>query len=461
MAPRGHSPARGYTAKPAAERLRFGFQTQSFHRYPSFSPAFSPFATSPNLAEQINPHDPYAAVRSRNYRLFAAGFVCSSTGLQMLSAAVLWDVYVRTNDALAIGIVGLCRALPVVLLALPAGHVVDSARRERVLVATQIAMAGAAGLMAWASWSEQPLWVLYLLLVVTGCARSFNGPSRSALLPQLVEPAGFANAVTWNSGLFQFAAVSGPIFAGIILAKSGVAWPVYLTTGVLCLVLAVFGSMLRPRPQETKAGGAMTFRSMTAGLKHVLSEKTVLAVITLDLFAVLFGGATALIPIYAKDILHVGPFGYGVLKASPYVGALLMAVALAHLPPMRKAGWTLLAAVAVFGLTTIGFGFSTIAWVSAVMLAIGGAADGISVVIRHVLVQSRTPVELRGRVSAVNSVFIECSNELGSFESGVVARFFGPVASCVSGGIGTMLVVAGVAIAWPQVRRLGRLENPK
>jgi len=422
---------------------------------------FALFASSTTLAEQVDPHDPYAALRSRNYRLFAAGFVCSSTGLQMLSAAVLWDVYVRTNDALAIGIVGLCRALPVVLLALPAGHVVDSARRERVLVFTQIAMAGAAGLMAWANWSEQPLWVLYLLLVVTGCARSFNGPSRSALLPQLVEPASFTNAVTWNSGLFQFAAISGPIFAGLILAKSGSAWPVYLTTGVLCLVLAVFGSMLRPRPQEARAGGAMTFRSMTAGLKHVIAEKTVLAVITLDLFAVLFGGATALIPIYAKDILHIGPFGYGVLKASPYVGALLMAVAIAHSPPMKKAGWTLLAAVAVFGLTTVGFGFSTIAWVSALMLAIGGAADGISVVIRHVLVQSRTPVELRGRVSAVNSVFIECSNELGSFESGLVARYFGPVFSCVSGGIGTMLVVAGVAIAWPQVRRLGRLENPK
>jgi MFS family permease len=405
--------------------------------------------------------DPYAAVRSANYRLFASGFLCSSTGLQMLSAAVLWDVYVRTEDALAIGIVGLCRALPVVALALPAGHVVDTFRRERVLMLTQVAMAGAAGLLAWSSYVQAPLWVIYALLVVTGCARSFNGPTRSSLLPQLVETGTFANAVTWNSGIFQFSAITGPIIAGVLMAKWGVAWPVYLLSSLLCLVLAINAWSLTPRPQERKADGPMTLASMTAGLSHVLREKTVLATITLDLFAVLLGGATALLPIYAKDILHVGPFGYGVLKASPYVGAFLMAVAMAHLPPLRRAGWALLISVAIYGLTIIGFGLSNIAWVSAVLLAIGGAADNVSVVIRHVLVQSRTPEHLRGRVSAVNSVFIECSNELGAFESGLVARYFGPVFSCVSGGIGTVLVVAAVAFAWPEIRRLNRLEEPK
>lgn len=405
--------------------------------------------------------DPYAAVRSANYRLFASGFLASSTGLQMMSAAVMWEVYIRTKDPFAIGIVGLCRALPVVALALPAGHVVDSVRRERVLMLTQVAMAVAAGMLAWASYEKAPLWVIYALLVVTGCARSFNGPTRSSLLPQLVDPPVFSNAVTWNSGIFQFSAVTGPLLAGALMARWEVAWPVYLLSSGLCLVLAINAWGLRPRPQERKAEGPMTLASITAGLSHVFREKTVLATITLDLFAVLLGGATALLPIYASEILHVDAFGYGVLKAAPYVGAFLMAVAMAHLPPLRRAGWALLIAVAIYGLTIIGFGLSTIAWVSAVLLAIGGAADNVSVVIRHVLVQSRTPEHLRGRVSAVNSVFIECSNELGSFESGLVARYFGPVFSCVSGGVGTVLVVAAVGFAWPEIRRLNKLEEPK
>jgi len=412
--------------------------------------------------------DPFHAVRFANYRLFASGFVCSSTGLQMLSAAVLWEVYERTQSAMAIGLVGLCRALPVVALALPAGQIVDFARRERVLVVTQVGMALAAASLAWASFISAPIWVFYALMVLMGCARSFNGPSRSSLLPQLVDAGAFTSAVTWNSGIFQFAAVSGPLLTGAMLVWFGAAWPVYAVTAALCMVMAFTGAMLRPRAMGTPvaAGGGgsgpaarrMSLSGMLDGVRHVYREKLILATITLDLFAVLLGGATALLPIYAKDILHVGPMGYGLLRASPYVGALMMAIVMAYRPPMQRAGPALLLAVGCYGLSIVGFGLSETAWLSAALLAIGGAADNISVIIRHVLVQACTPEYLRGRVSAVNSVFIESSNELGSFESAVVAHQFGPVISAVSGGVGTMVVVGAVALIWPQLRRLGSLE---
>jgi len=425
------------------------------------NPAKDPDSLSPAGAEGVERHDPYSAMRSKNYRLFAVGFVCSSMGLQMLGAALLWDVYVRTNDPLLVGLVGLCRALPVIMLALVAGHFIDTHDRRRLLVMTQTLFALAALALAAASYFQAPLWTLYALTILTAIARSFNGPTRNALLPQLVPQGIFTNAVTWNSGLFQFAAVSGPLVAGRLMAWTGQAWPVYLITSVLCFVLAVASLKLEPITTRPPRPQAMTLVSMLAGMRHLYSEKTILAAISLDLLAVLFGGATALLPIFAKDILGVGAFGYGVLRASPYVGALFMSLYLAYRPIRGKAGPALLWSVVVFGVSTIIFGLSTSFWLSLAVLAVGGAADTVSVVIRHVLVQLRTPEHLRGRVSAVNSVFIECSNELGAFESGLVAKWFGPVVSAVSGGVGTMLVVIGVSAAIPDIRRLDRLEPDK
>ncbi|MFZ4431254.1 MAG: MFS transporter [Phycisphaerales bacterium] len=402
--------------------------------------------------------DAYAALRHADYRRFAGGWLLSCAGLQMLGTAVLWEVYERTGSAMALGYLGVARALPVILLALPAGHLIDLLDRRRVLAATQWAFAFIVMALAAASYLEWPVWSFHALMVLYGCARVFNGPARATLVPLLVPIEDFHNATTWNSGVFQFSATAGPLLAGAIIHLTGVAWPIYVLTGLGCAAFAVLAMTLHPRLSERPAGGDRG--RVTAGLSHVWGEKTILAALTLDLFAVLLGGATTLLPIFAKEILHAGPVGLGVLRAAPYVGALLMAFWMAHRPPFRHAGRALLWSVALFGLSIIAFGLSTSLWLSVACLAFGGAVDNVSVVIRHVLVQMRTPEHIRGRVSSVNSVFIESSNELGGYESGLVASWFGPVASVVSGGVGTLVVVGLVAIGFPALRSLERLTPP-
>lgn len=401
-------------------------------------------------------HDAYAALRHRNYRRFASGFLLSSTGLQMLSLAVGWEMYERTGDPMHLGYIGLARALPVIVLALPAGHLIDTFDRKKVLAATQVAFAVVIAGLAAASALQAPLWITYALLVLSGCARVFNGPSRATLLPQIVPSEDFHNAISWNSGVFQLSAVCGPLLAGVMLKQLGAAWPVYAVTSATCLIFAVLALSLKPAPWKRNVD-PWSVRGVTAGMSHLWTEKTIFAAITLDLFAVLLGGATALLPVYAKDILHTDEIGLGLLKASAYAGAFIMALVLAHRRSFNRAGPVLLWSVAGFGLMMIVFGLSQNLWLSAAALAIGGAVDNVSVVVRHILVQVRTPEELRGRVSSVNSVFIESSNELGAFESGLVANYFGPVASVVSGGIGTLVVVCAVALFIPQIRRLRRL----
>ncbi|MFN9975886.1 MAG: MFS transporter [Phycisphaerae bacterium] len=421
-------------------------------------------------------NDPFAAMRFANYRLFAFGFLTSATGLQMMGMGLAWEIYERAKAegflgtdgaALALGLIGLARALPVVAMALPAGYVIDSFDRKKVLVVTQSGFALMAALLAFASFSTAALWVMFLLVTLSGCVRSFNGPTRSSLLPDLVPDHVFPNAVTWNSGLFQVAAIGGPLLGGLLIAHFNQAWPVYAISAGLCVLFALTAAGLRPIAHH-HAPAPMTVKGMVAGMSHLYREKTILAAITLDLFAVLLGGATALLPIYAKEILHVGPVGLGVLKAAPYIGATIMAFILAIYPLERRTGMWMLISVAGFGVFTIIFGLSTSFWLSMTALIMLGGLDNISVVVRHVLVQMRTPRHIRGRVSAVNSVFIECSNELGAFESGAVAKLAAPwfgavggaVFSVVSGGIGTLLVVAGVAALIPEIRRLDRL-TPK
>ncbi len=403
--------------------------------------------------------DPYAALRSRNYRRFALGFLFSSAGLQMLATAVGWEIYERTGDPLSLGWIGVARALPVILFALPAGQVIDRFDRRWVLVLTQVAMGlGAAALAVASSLGDTPLIVMYGLLALMGCARAFNGPSRATLLPLIVAPGAFPNAVAWNSSVFQLSAVLGPIVAGVMLAEFGSAWEVYAVTAGFCLLFAITALGVRPR-EAPRATGPISMSSLFAGAGFIWREKPILGALTLDLFAVLLGGATALLPIYAKDILKVGPEGLGLLRAAPFVGAFLMSLLLTRLPPFRRSGHVLLWSVAGFGVCMVVFGFSTAFWLSLVALFMSGALDTVSVVIRHVLVQLRTPNELRGRVSSVNSVFIESSNELGAFESGLVAAYFGVVFSVVSGGIGTVLVVGAVALGIPQLRKLGELHD--
>lgn len=408
------------------------------------------------------PTDAYAALRQASYRRFVLSFMCSSAGLQMLATAVGWEIYELTNDPLALGLSGLARVLPVVVLALPAGAIVDRFDRRRVLALTQLAMGLGAALLAVASavLPAEPgkAWLIYGVLMLMGCARAFNGPARSSLLPLLVVPGTLTNAVTWNSAAFHASALGGPILAGVLLAWLAQAWVVYALAAAGCLLLAIIAPTLQTR-DEARSGERLSVASVLAGARHIYREKTIFGAMLLDLLAVLLGGATALLPIFARDILQAGPVALGALKAAPYAGAVAMSFALAHLPPIRRSGPALLWSVAVFGVCTIGFGLSTSVALSLGLLFVAGAADNISVIVRHVLVQTRTPNELRGRVGAVNSVFIECSNELGAFESGLVARLFTPVISVVSGGIGTLGVVAGIALRFPQLRRLGRLEG--
>lgn len=402
------------------------------------------------------PHDPFLALRNRDYRAFAAGSLASSTALQMLSLALAWEVYARTHDAMQLGYLGLARATPVLLLALPAGHAADLYDRRRMLAITQALFAVFCAALALASQAEASLWVLYLLVALTGVTRSMHGPSRNSLLPLLVTEQELHNSLTWSSGVFQLSAIGGPLLGGALIGITGKAWPAYATSAVLCVIAAATSLRLRPRKIVRTSNERYTIAGITKGAGHLWREKTVLAALALDLFAVLLGGATALMPLYA-EILGVGPIGLGALKAAPYIGAFLMAIVLAYRRPSNRNGQALLLSVAGFGLATIGFGVSTSFWLSLVLLALLGGLDNISVVIRSVLVQVRTPDELRGRVSAVNSLFIEASNELGAYESGLVASWFGPVVSVVSGGVGTLVVVAGIALAWPELRRLGRL----
>ncbi len=439
-------------------------------------------------ALSITKHDPYAALREPNYRFFAGGWVLASMGLQMQGTALAWEVYDRTHDPLALGYVSLSRALPVLVLALPAGQIVDLLDRKKILIFTQIAFALASILLTLGSANQLSILWIYVLVALTGCARVFNGPSRSSLLPQIIRPEHFHNAVTWNSGVFQLSAMLGPLAAGGLIARSasmgmgkdaagvahGVAWPIYAIAGLSCLWFAAACSFVRPyadlttRVQSDSSPSllqairpSVLLPGMLEGAKHVWNEKSVFGALALDLLAVILGGATALMPVYAKDILHVGPVGLGALKAAPFVGAFVIALILAHRKPFERAGRDLLLCVAGFGACTIAFGFSTSFILSIALLITLGALDGVSVVIRHVLVSVRTPDHLRGRVSAVNSVFIESSNELGGFESGLVARLLTPLISVVAGGIGTVIVVGIMALWLPQLRRLGRLELPK
>lgn len=407
-------------------------------------------------------HDMTRAIRERNYAIFAMGFACSGFGLQMLTTVILWDLWLTTHDALVLGMAGLARALPVVALALVAGHTADKYSRKMILAMTQFGFVAIALAFAAASYYGASVWTWYGLLAISGCVRSFNGPSRNSLVPLLVKPENFENAVTWNSGIFQACAVAGPIVAGALLHLGIPTWGVLLMSTVFILASTVLILQLRPR-EEARIAGAMTLRSMFAGMSHIYKERTIFATITLDLFGVLLGGATALLPIYADEILGGGPVLLGWLKAAPYIGAFLMAIWLAARPSMRHAGPALLLSVATFGVSIVIFGFSTWIWLSILALFVSGAVDNVSVIIRHTLVQTRTPNHLRGRVSAINSLFIECSNELGAFESGLVARLLGPVVSVVSGGIGTLAVVGAVSWFFPEIRKLGRMvsEEPE
>jgi MFS family permease len=314
--------------------------------------------------------------------------------------------------------------------------------------------------LAFLSYTAGPLVLIYLCLFGIGVARAFNDPASSTLVPETVPPHLFSSAATWNSSTWQLASILGPTAAGLIIAFSGNVTLIYVFTAIGAVTFTVLLSFIKGRHLPLAAKSA-TWASLVEGFKFMRDTKVILAAITLDMFAVLFGGAVALLPIYATDILHVGPQGLGIMRAAPSIGAILMAFLIAHLPPMKHAGRTLLLSVAGFGIATIIFGLSTTFWLSVLMLAILGALDNISVVIRGTLLLTQTPDEMRGRISGVNSIFIGVSNELGSFESGFAAAIFSPVIAVVAGGVCTIIVVLITAKIWPEMRNLKTLDVPK
>lgn len=402
------------------------------------------------------PHDPYAAFRIPNYRAFFLGHVISIFGFQMQTTAVGWELYQRTGSKLELGLVGLIQFLPVLCLALVTGHVADRFNRQVVVMITAAVIACSSLGLAGISYFELDHRLVFACLLLTGAARAFLQPAKASLVPNIVPAAEFPNAVTWNTTGFHLACILGPGVGGAFLAWHDAPELIYLFDFACAMTFVIALCFVRQHShanQGLENSSSPTLRDLLAGFSFLKRRQIILAAITLDMFAVLFGGATTLLPVFATDILHSGAFGLGVMRLAPAFGACLTGLVIAYLPRFEHSGKVLLWSVIGFGLATIGFGLTDSLWIATLMLFLTGVFDNVSVVIRHTLVQRLTPNELRGRVSAVNSLFIGASNELGGFESGVVAEIYGPVASVVSGGIGTLLVVIFTAGLAPQLRK--------
>lgn len=410
------------------------------------------------------PHDPYASLRDPAYRWFVASMGLVTLGLQMQAVVVGWQVYDRTGDPLALGLAGLAEAIPFLALALFGGHVAD--RRSRLgicKVAVAALMACALGLWAFTrGFPEGPLsravWPFYAVIFATGIARAFYRPANGALAAELLPKALYANGATWRVAVFHGGMVLGPALGGILYAWQGPAVAHAVVTALVVTgFLGLFLIPSRPAPRAPAAHGSV-LASLGEGLRFVFSHRLLLGALSLDLFAVLFGGAVAVLPAFAREVLHAGPQGLGALRAAPAVGSVLMGLAMAHRPPLRRAGRVLLTCVALFGVTMVAFALSRSLVLSLLLLAASGAVDNVSVVLRSTLLQSVTPEHMMGRVSSVNQVFIGSSNELGAFESGLAARLLGLVPSVVFGGCMTLLVVALTTWKVPELRKMDRIE---
>jgi MFS family permease len=409
--------------------------------------------------------DRMAPLRVANFRWFIGSVLTMAMGAQIQGVVVAWQMYEITHDPLSLGMVGLAEAAPFIGLALFAGHVADVIDRRRVaLVALSVllfcslalALASRPG-ADWALRRPSLRWAIYAVIVVCGAARSFLLPARNALAAEVVPRPLFSASVAWRTGIWQVAAVAGPALGGLLYGWFG-AGPAYAVASLLMAIAfaAVYRIRLAPRARRPPAISLLA--SLREGIAFIFDRRLFLAAMTLDLFAVLFGGAVAILPVFAEEILRVGPQGLGMLRAAPAIGAVAMSAALALRSPLRRAGPTFLWAVALFGASMVAFALSRAFWVSLALLAVSGAADMLSVFVRSTLIQLRVPPAMLGRISSVNQILIGSSNEIGAFESGVAARLLGPVASVVMGGLITAGVVAGIAAWAPELRRLERLE---
>lgn len=373
------------------------------------------------------------------------------------AVAIGWQIYEVTNSKVALGLVGLAQVVPVVGLSLVVGVIVDRFPRRRVAIVSHLLLATCVAVMLLAAWSNAPPAVYYVALFVHGVGNAFRGPSVVSMLPQLVPPEDFANANAWISSMFELSGIVGPAVAGILIGIAASSWlSLSFSMGLHLSVIVILWTL--PRFAAAARGTKVRVADLLAGVKFVFANKPLLAAATLDMFAVLLGGATALLPVFAKDILAVGPMGLGWLRSAPAVGAMSMALLTTHISPWKRPGRALLFTVAGFGIATIAFGLSANFVLSLAALFFVGVFDNVSVVIRNTLQQSLTPDSMRGRVSAISFVFIGISNELGGFESGITAEYFGAVPSVVCGGIGTLVVVLIVAWRFPELLPLPPLR---
>ncbi len=401
-------------------------------------------------------HDPYAAFRFTNYRYYSLGSFLSVAGQQMLRLAVNLEVYRLTHSVMASGLIGLFIWIPIFLFMLPGGMMADRYNRKALVLACNLLFALCAVGLAVADRFPQPVTLIFAILFFIGLARAFSDPPKNALLPELVPAKHFSNAIAWNSNIFQVASQLGPALGGMLYNSIGFAGVCWIDASIEA---AFFLFILSVKQSIRYKSEPISLKSLLEGLKFVRDTKLILATITMDLFAVILGGATALFPAFDDKVLHCGPAGVGWLQSAIAMGAFTTSFLVAHIP-LKKAGQTLLWAVAGFGVVTILFGLSHWYWLSFAMMFLAGAFDNISVLVRHTLAQVLTPHSMRGRINSVSYIFIHSSNELGGFESGAVAALVGLVPSVIIGGIGSLLVVWAVNKVWPEVAKIKKLSNP-
>ncbi len=406
--------------------------------------------------------DPYAVFKIKDYRFFLAARFAVVLGVQVQGVAVGWQVYELTKDPLSLGLVGLSEAIPALSVALYAGYVVDRTNRKTLLMLSLVALLCCALALLGFAYSSSVTetfgaLAIYAVVFLSGLARGFLSPAMFSLSAQIVPRTLYANMASWNSASFETASILGPALGGLMYGALGAQGAYALDVLLMALSIVALAGVLSP-PTPTPKEDESILENILAGVRFIFKNQVILGALSLDMFAVLFGGAVALLPVYASEILNVGPEGLGVLRAAPSVGAVLTALLVAHRPFGKNAGKVLLSSVAGFGLCIIGFGLSTNFYLSFMMLAASGMFDSVSVIIRSTILQMMTPDEMRGRVSAVNTMFIGSSNELGAFESGVAAKLLGTVPSVVFGGSITLLVVLIVMGLAPKLRQLNFLE---
>lgn len=408
--------------------------------------------------------DAYASLKIRDYRFFVSARFCTTLAIQIQAVVVAWQVYEITKDPLSLGLIGLAEAIPSITVSLYAGHVADIVQRKKIILSTiSTLLFCSAALLAFSTSPESIIssfgvTPIYVVIFISGIARGFLAPATFSFMPQLVPRELYTNAVTLNSSLWQAAAIAGPAIGGFIYGGFGVTAAYSIDVALIAIGLTLFfnipGREIPPSSEEEQG----VSEKILAGLRFVFSNQIILGAITLDLFAVLFGGAVALLPIFTSEILHTGEWGLGLLRAAPSVGALLLAAIITHNPIKRHLGKILLYSVAGFGLCMITFALSTNFWFSLFILAVSGAFDCVSVIVRGTLLQTLTPENMKGRVSAVNNIFIGSSNEIGAFESGVTAKLMGTIPSVIFGGSMTMLVVLISGFKFKKLRNLQKVE---